>query len=182
MVARVLRERLVVHSNSRDGHLPLLHVDDSANDRLLVREAIILSNTPFAFYQAGGMESAIPYFQFHRQHGEPKQFPRPALVLLDYDLGNHTGADLLYWLRLMKKITSIPVVMFSGSVGQSQIAECYATGANHFLSKPKDLERLKIIVHTLHLSLVSLHRPRPIELLQEYQPDPRERPMIATPA
>jgi len=168
-----------VHSSSGDGKLPLLHIDDSVDNRLLVREAIFLSNTPFAFYQAGGMESAIPYFQ---SHGHDGGFPRPALVLLDYDLGNHTGADLLYWLRLMKKISSIPVVMFSGSVEKSHIAECYATGANHFLNKPKDFARLKIIVHTLHLSLVSLHQPGPIQLLQEYQPDPREPPMFATPA
>jgi chemotaxis family two-component system response regulator Rcp1 len=164
-----------MHSNEAAGALPLLHIDDSANDRMLVREAIFLSNTPFTFHQAQGMESAIPYFQSHGQKGESTQFPRPALVLLDYDLGDHTGTDLLYWLRLIRNVSSIPVIMFCGSVAQSQIAECYASGANHYLSKPKDLERLKIIVHTLHLSLVSLHRPGPIPLLQEYHGDPRER-------
>lgn len=172
----------VVHSIGADGALPLLYIDDSVNDRLLIREAILLTKTPFAFYQADGLETAMPYFQFHCRSGEPKQPPHPALVLLDYDLGNHTGADLLYWLRKTKRITSIPVVMFSGSPGQPHVAECYATGANYFLSKPKDLTRLKIIVHTLHLSLVSLHRPGPIELLQEYQPDPREHPLMVKPA
>jgi CheY-like chemotaxis protein len=102
----------------------------------------------------------------------------PDLILLDYYLGNHTGADLLYWLRLMKKIGSIPVVMFSGAAGQPHIAEFYANGANYFLSKPKNLERLKIIVRTLHQSLVSLHQPGPIQLLQEYRPDPREHPRM----
>ena len=173
---------MTVHLNKADRPLVLLHIDDSANDRLLVREAIFLSNTPFTFYQANGMESAIPYFQSHQQNGEPTQFPRPALVLLDYDLGDHTGVDFLYWLRLIKNISSIPVVMLSASAVQSQIAECYATGANHSLSKPNNLERLKLIVHTLHLSLVSLHRPGPIQLLQEYQPDPREHPMAAAAA
>jgi CheY-like chemotaxis protein len=156
-----------------------LHIDDSANDRHLVKEAIFLTETPFAFYEADGIESAIPYFQ---SHGHDGGFPRPALVLLDYDLGDHTGADLLYWLRVMKKITSIPVVMLSGSVGRPHVAECYATGANHFLSKPKNLERLKIIVGTLHLNLVSLHQPGPIQLLQEYRPDPREHPRMTKPA
>ena len=166
-----------MHSNSDNGNLPLLYIDDSVNDRLLVREAILLTKTPFAFYQADGMESAILYFQSHGHDGEPKSFPRPALVLLDYDLGNHSGADFLYWLRLIKSITSIPVVMFSGSPGPPHVAECYANGANCFLSKPKDLTRLKIIVHTLHLSLVSQRRPEPIQLLEEYQADPRENPM-----
>jgi len=168
--------RTVVHSNSDNGNLPLLYIDDSENERLLVREAILLTKIPFAFYQADGMESAMLYFQSHGHDGEPKQFPRPALVLLDHDLGNHSGTDFLYWLRLIKNITSIPVVMFSGSAGQPHVAECYATGANYFLRKPKDLTRLKIIVHKLYLSLVSLHRPGPIQLLEEYQADPREHP------
>jgi CheY-like chemotaxis protein len=163
-----------VHPNGADGAVPLLYIDDSVNDRLLVREAILLTKTPFAFYQADGLEAAMPYFQSHGHGGEPKQPLRPALVLLDYDLGNHTGADLLYWLRQTKRITSIPVAMFSGSPGQPHVAECYATGANYFLSKPKDLTRLKIIVHTLHLSLVSVDQPGPIQLLEEYQPDPKD--------
>ena len=119
------------------------------------------------------MQSAIPYFQFHRHDGEPKQYPRPAVVLLDYDLGNHTGADFLYWLRTMKSLTSLPVVMLSGSAGRLHVAKCYEMGANYFLSKPADLARLKHIVRTLHLSLV-LHRPGPIQRLEEFQPDARE--------
>jgi CheY-like chemotaxis protein len=166
---------LVVHQNGADGALPLLYIDDSVNDRLLVREAIRLTKTPFAFYQADGLQAAMPYFQFPGHDSEPKHPPRPALVLLDYDLGNHTGADVLYWLRLMKKISSIPVVMFSGSPGKFHVEKCYAMGADHFISKPNDLERLKTIVRILHLSLVSDNKhPSPILHLPEYQRDPRK--------
>lgn len=150
--------------------MPLLHIDDSADDRLLVSEAIILSDTPFDFYQANGMESAIPYFQ----SSELKRHPHPALVLLDYNLGDHTGADFLYWMRLMKKINSTPVVMFSASNEKRIIAECYATGANHFLCKPLGLERVKIIVRTLHCLVSHDGHSSPISLLEEYRPEPRE--------
>ena len=96
------------------------------------------------------------------------------MVLLDYELGgNTTGLDFLYWLRVRKKIASLPVVMFSGSPGRDHIAECYAAGADHYLTKPNDMERLKRIVRTLYVGLVS-RPPGPITLLKEYQPDPRE--------
>ena len=167
-----------MHLNAAIGSLPLLHVDDNANERFLVKRAIFVTHTPFAFYEAAGLESAIPYFQFHLHH--PEKFPRPAMVLLDYEMGDNTGADFLYWLRGMRRITSIPVVMFSGSVGRRQVASCYATGANYFLSKPKNSERLKEIVRALHLSLVS-QRPGPILHLEEYQADLRERTTRATP-
>jgi CheY-like chemotaxis protein len=161
-----------VRLNSENRPLPLLHIDDSANERQLVRKAILISNTPFAFHEAHGIESAIPFFQSHGHDLEPRQHPRPALVLLDYDMGKHTGADFLIWLRVRKRISSIPVIMFSGSVERDNIAECYQAGANYFLSKPRNFARLNIILRTLHRSLAFPHKHSPILLLDEYIPDP----------
>ena len=159
-----------MHSNARNKSLPLLHVDDNANERFLVKRAILITNTPFAFYEAAGLESAIPYFRYHLH--QPEEFPRPAMVLLDYEMGDHTGADFLHWLRAMKRITSIPVVLFSGSVGKRHVESCYATGANYFISKPKDSARLREIVKALYQSALS-QRSGPVRGLDEYQPDPR---------
>ena len=156
-------------SSSGDGKLPLLHVEDSADDRFLVKEAINLTKTPFTYHEADGLESAMPFFQSYGHHSDLQQ--RPALVLLDYELGGPNGVDFLYWLRVRKKITSLPVVMFSGSPGRDHIAECYASGVDHYLTKPNDFERLKRIVRTLYVGLVS-HPPGPIPLLNEYRPDP----------
>jgi len=159
-----------VSSSLGDGKLPLLHVDDSADDRFLVKEAIAITKTPFTYHEADGSESAMSYFQFHGQSGELEQ--RPALVLLDYQLGGDaTGVEFLHWLRMQKKITSLPVVMFSGSPGTGHIAECYAAGVDHYLTKPNDFERLKRIVRTLYVGLLS-RPPGPIPLLTEYRPDP----------
>lgn len=149
--------------------LPLLHIDDSSNERLLVKRAIFVTNTPFAVYGASGLESAIPYFQSHGLH--PDAFPEPSIVLLDYDMGDHTGADFLYWLRVMKKITSIPVVMFTGSVEKSQIASCYAMGASYFICKPKRPERLQAIVRALYDKQRWQHDAS-ILRLEEYEANP----------
>ena len=157
------------------GCFPLLHIDDSANDRLFVREAIALTKTPFTVYQADGLETAVPYFRF-RQDDEFS----PALVLLDFNLGKDTGVDFLRWLRIDKKMTTLPVVVLSGSAEQQDIEDCYAGGANHFLNKPNDLTRLKVIVQSLHLSFAVLNQPGPLFLLPEYRPDPRNGSRVAT--
>jgi len=161
---------MTVRSNSVTA-LPLLHVDDNPNERLFVRQAILLTKTPFAYYEADSLESAITQFESHR--GSPTQH-RPELVLLDYDLGDHTGADFLYWLRLTKRLNSTPVVMLSGSVGKPHIGECYASGANYFLRKPKTLARLKIIIRALHAGIIAGQRPDPICSLLEFLPDPKK--------
>jgi two-component system response regulator len=165
-----------VHSKLAKGAALLLHVDNSIDDRVLVREVIASSRTSFEYHEANAIESAIAFFQFH--NGKPRR--PPALVLLDYDLGDFTGVDFLYWLRFLKKQTSIPVVMFSGSQGDRHVAECYEAGANYFISKVGDLERLKLIVRALGLSLTTLNQPGPILLLKEYHPDPRDKAKMAT--
>ena len=81
------------------------------------------THTPFEFYEANGLDAAMPYFQL-----ADSKHPRPALVLLDYEMGGHTGLDFLYWLRGLKKITGLPVVMLSGSPGRDHVVECYAAG------------------------------------------------------
>jgi len=153
---------------------PLLHIDDNEDDRLLIREAIALTKTPLALYQAAELNAAIPYFKVEKEGKEAKEYPRPALVLLDCDLGDQNGADFLYWLRLMKKQVSIPVVMFSGLAGERNVAECYEQGATYFLRKAMGLTSLKVVVRGLYQSL-KRKIPRPILRLPEYVPDPRTK-------
>jgi len=63
--------------------------------------------------------------------------------------------------------------MLSGSPGRDYVVEFYTAGADHYLTKPNDMERLKRIVSTLYVGLLS-RPPGPITLLKEYRPDPRE--------
>lgn len=163
-------EMLAVRSYSIEDALPLLHIDDSESDRIIVREAITLARIPFTFYEADGPESAKPFFQVDALDNH--RCPRPALVLLDYDMRPLTGADFLDWLRIEKGIASIPVVMLSGSEGRRHIAECYEKGANHFLSKPATMAGLKEIIRALYNS-VRYNTPEPILQLREYKPCPR---------
>jgi CheY-like chemotaxis protein len=90
-------------------------------------------------------------------------------------MGSQTGVDFLRWLRIQMKLTSIPVVMYAGYRGVFHLSDCYAAGANHFLSKPAELTGAKTILRTLHLC-ISSSPPRfePLTCLPEYHPDPRK--------
>ena len=144
--------------------LTLLQIDDNPDDRFFFKQAISLTSTPFEYYEADSMESAATYFQLHPQR------PRPDLVILDYRLGLHTGLDFLYWLRVLKKETSILIAILSGVPGGQNAEEFYAAGANYFLSKPVSLERLKTVIRTLYGGIISKRRPGQLALLKEYQP------------
>ena len=146
-----------------------MHIDDSDCDRILLREIIDVTQTPFVCYEADCLPRAQAYFD-----GGPKMegldlCRPPALVLLDYDLGGHTGCDFLRWLRGWKKLT-VPVVMFSGSAGRFHVGEGYESGADYFIRKPRGINDLKTIVSTLYLSMVGEDM---ISSLPEYIADPR---------
>jgi len=150
------------------GHkLTLLQIDDNPDDRFFFKEAIALTGTPFEYREADSMESAVSYFQSH-----PEGHPRPDLVILDYRLGRHTGLDFLYWLRSLRNETSVTTAIMSGVPGGQNADQFYAAGANYFLTKPVSLERLKTVIRTLHMGLVSKRQPGIVVLLKEYAPRP----------
>lgn len=152
----------------------LLHIDDNLDDRLLLQAAIASSDAPFDFHGADGLETAVAYFAFlPRVNCAPGQ-PRPALVLLDYDLGAQCGTDFLYWLRVQHRNTAIPVIMYSGSASAASVAECYELGANYFLRKPMSFNRTMAVIRTLR-ACFSYPTPRFefLARLHESEPDPR---------
>jgi DNA-binding NarL/FixJ family response regulator len=154
------------------GPLTLLHIDDSIYDRLLLKLAARLANKPLALYNAASAHSAQPHFAPRAAHSDTSAHPHPALVLLDYDMGDHTGADFLSWLRLVRK-ADLPVVMFTGSQDEAIVRECYSAGADHFLTKPDSVDRAIEIVSTLYHCLSS-DPPEfaPLAALPEYRPNP----------
>jgi CheY-like chemotaxis protein len=150
--------------------IAFLCVDDNFSDRLLVDEAIRRTYTPFMFDAADGVESAVAHCQTRLQNGDAM----PALILLDYEMGGHTGIDFLHWLRVQKQIPSLPVIMYSGSADGTRIVKCYSAGADHFLQKPRELERIMAIIRALYFCM-SFSPPRfgLLSGLAEYRADPR---------
>lgn len=160
-------------SNSKSSAIPILHIDDNPNDRFLVRTAIYSARIPFAFHEAPDLEAAGAYFAFLPQLNRPFLHCRPALVLLDCDLGIQSGTDFLYWLRTQHRNSAIPVVMYSGSAGPNLIRECYALGANYFLRKAQTFDRTTAVIRSLH-TCFSLPIPhfQYLARLPESEPDP----------
>jgi CheY-like chemotaxis protein len=61
---------------------------------------------------------------------------RPGLILLDNQLPDRGGAEVLQQLASTDVTAQIPVVMLSGDSGQSTVQQLLAGGAAGFLAKP----------------------------------------------
>jgi len=63
-----------------------------------------------------------------------------ALVLLDLDMPNINGMEVLKELYLDEELKKVPVVVFSAVTDQEQILACYDQGANAYVKKPLDAD------------------------------------------
>ncbi len=84
---------------------------------------------------------------------------RPQLIVLDLDLPDMSGLDILAALKADPGLRRIPVVVMTGSAAETDIVRSYDLHASGYLTKPfdpKDFVRVVLGVEDYWLSLVHL--------------------------
>src|SRR4051794_7902505 len=71
---------------------------------------------------------------------------RPKLVLLDLNLPDMHGADVLLRLQQNPALSKIPVVVLSANATPSQIERLLSAGAKNYLTKPFDIDPFLAVV------------------------------------
>jgi CheY-like chemotaxis protein len=73
---------------------------------------------------------------------------RPDMMVLDINMPEFTGLDLLEYLRRSTEWESMPVVMLSSEAADVTVDEAMALGADSYVLKPATLEELKKAIDT----------------------------------
>ena len=115
--------------------LKILLVEDNPGDVILTREAIRESHLAgnFVLSHVSDGEAAISYL--HRE-GSYKSVTRPDIIMLDLNLPKKSGFEVLNEVKGDPDLASIPIIILSTSVEESDIDLCYRSSANCYLSKP----------------------------------------------
>ena len=79
-------------------------------------------------------------------HGD---IPRPDVVVLDINLPRVNGIDVLRRIKGDPELRTMPVVVFSTSRADVDIAAAYACGASSYVVKPVDLHRFMDVVRSI---------------------------------
>lgn len=66
----------------------------------------------------------------------------PCLVVLDLNLPQRNGLEVLEWLRAQPSLKRIPVIVLTSSTSDKDIQQAYDLGANSYLVKPGDPDKL----------------------------------------
>ncbi|HIK44764.1 MAG TPA: response regulator [Leptolyngbyaceae cyanobacterium M65_K2018_010] len=93
------------------------------------------------------------------QRGEYDQADRPDLVLLDLDLPDSYGHDILVTIKTTPELKRIPVIIFTQCDREEEIFRSYANQGNCYVIKAVDLDQLAQTVQRIEdfwLEIVTL--------------------------
>jgi len=134
------------------GPADVLVIDDDAGDALLIEESIGGSGAVRCHVVSRRSEAQ----GFLRRTGQFAGAPRPWLILLDLNLGESHGLDLLAEVKGDAELMSIPVVVLSSSRHPADIDNSYALHANAYVVKPIDLDDFARAVQTIEACFIKL--------------------------
>jgi CheY-like chemotaxis protein len=118
--------------------MAILLVDDDADCRMLVRDAIAASKVNNAVHEVrNGMEA----LEFLGQRGAYEHAPRPGLIFLDIEMPGMDGQECLRRIRSNPDFRDIPVVMMTGVSDEAQMRLAADNGANSYTVKPANPEQ-----------------------------------------
>ncbi|RZK91696.1 MAG: response regulator [Hymenobacter sp.] len=148
-------------SGQRRGDVPILVVEDNAEDFMALRRAFRKHAVPNPVVHCQNGEQALEYLQGRGRH---PAWPAalPVLVLLDLNMPGLDGRDVLRALQFDAALHTIPVIMLTTSAQARDVTDCYRLGANSYLTKPLSYGELEEKIGSLtHYWLAVSELPHP---------------------
>src|SRR5881394_441305 len=122
----------------------ILQVEDDENDVFLFQHAMKKAGVTNPIQVASDGQVAIDYLAGTGRFADRDKFPLRCLVLLDLKLPYVMGLDVLKWIRQQPGPARV-VILLSASGQNSDIAAAYRLGANAYLLKPTEANKLEDI-------------------------------------
>ena len=133
--------------------LNILLADDDTDDRFFFEKA--LKEIPIFTHlvTVNNGEELIDYLTTNTEH-------LPDVVFLDLSMPRKTGYECLIEIKEDEKLKNIPVIMFSTSfthgidLEESLMSTLSKMGAQNYIRKPSDFEKLKQVIHQALTKLI----------------------------
>ena len=115
----------------------ILLVEDSRAEAEIFQKALELAKTRArAYWVASGGEA----LEFLEQKGRFSGFSPVRIVILDLNLPDLTGFEVLKRIRSSPSNSRYVIVVFSSSTNRRDIDSAYSLGANAYFAKPMSME------------------------------------------
>ena len=87
----------------------------------------------------------------------------PVLILLDLNLPDLSGLEILEYLKLKGHLKRVPVIVLTTTDDEAEIERCYDLGCCVYITKPVDYDQFASAVRQLGLFLAVIKIPDPID-------------------
>jgi PAS domain S-box-containing protein len=130
------------------GEATVLYVEDEESDAVFMGRAFGQKGLGGNLQVVSDGRAAIEYLSGSGKYGDRQKHPAPTLVLLDLNLPQVSGFEVLAWIRNNPDYARMPVVVFSSSTRADDRLKAEQLGANEFVAKPSSgIEFGKVVEH-----------------------------------
>ncbi len=137
----------------------IVMIEDDEGHARLIEKNIRRAGISNAIRHFADGTSALDYLFTHH---EGPVLNGPALILLDLNLPDMNGADILARIK-SSALKRTPVVVLTTTDDRVEIQRCYDLGCNVYITKPVNYESFAVAIRQLGLFLSVIQVPDPVE-------------------
>jgi CheY-like chemotaxis protein len=126
--------------------ISVLYAEDEPDDIFFMERAFKEAGIEQPLYSVPDGQEVIAYLSGAGQYADRTQYPLPGLILLDINMPQMSGLDVLKWIRATPAVCTTPVLVLSSSSHEKDVEQASLLGANGYLTKPGQPDRLVEIV------------------------------------
>ena len=118
----------------------ILIAEDDPDDQELIAMAFTKIDPSLKLHIVNDGKEALDYLK------QTSDLGLPCVILLDYNMPELNGAQVIQQLAADKRFENVPKVILSTSSNPLYINDCIEKGAHAYKVKPDDFEKLLMIV------------------------------------
>ena len=144
----------------------LLMVEDNMADIKLMLEAIRITGLKSIAEADYALNAEGGYALLHRAHLAHRPYD---MIIIDLNMPRIDGKEMLASLKNDSRYDGIPIFIMSNSDTMRDMSDCYNLGADAYIQKPTELQRLLDFFEAVKYSLVHEGRASADDIDRRYE-------------
>jgi CheY-like chemotaxis protein len=128
-------------------------VEDDPGHQVLIQDNLKKAGIINTLFTAKDGQEALDFIYHQGDYQDEKKSPTPGLILLDINMPQVDGFEVLEKLKKDEKLKKIPVIMLTTTDSQREIDKSYQLGANSYITKPVDFREFQNMIKNLGMFL-----------------------------
>jgi len=130
--------------------IDILLAEDNADDVFFFRDAFKKAGGTGVLHTVSDGLEAVAYLSAEGDYNNRVSYPFPDVLLLDLNMPQMNGFEVLDWVRQNPKCGRLIVHVLTSSCRETDIQRAYDLRAISYVVKPIQVEQLVAFVSTLH--------------------------------